>query len=121
MIFDRFDLVVVPFPFVDSPSIKPRPALVLSNPDFNRANGHTVLAMVTRATHTRWPSDHEIEELGPTGLQHASVIRFKLFTLDNRILQRRIGRLGSSDMRACAAALTAAVGGGPRPADETPP
>jgi mRNA interferase MazF len=111
MIFDRFDLVVVPFPFVDSPSIKPRPALILSNRDFNQANGHTVLAMVTRATHTRWPSDHEIEELGPTGLRDPSVVRFKLFTLDNRILQRRIGRLGEADARACAAALTAAVCG----------
>ena len=108
MIFDRFDLIVVPFPFVDSPRTKPRPALVLSNRDLNQANGHTVLAMVTRATHTRWPSDQEIEELGPTGLRDPSVVRFKLFTLDNRILQRRIGRLGDSDARACAAALEAA-------------
>jgi mRNA interferase MazF len=112
MIFDRFDLVVVPFPFVDSPSIKPRPVLVLSSRDFNRANGHTVFAMVTRATHTRWPSDHEFEDLGPTGLRDPSVVRFKIFTLDNRILQRHIGGLGESDARACAAALTAAVGRG---------
>jgi mRNA interferase MazF len=111
MIFDRFDLIVVPFPFVDSPSIKPRPAVILSNRDFNQANGHTVLAMVTRATHTPWPSDQEIEELEPTGLRDPSVVRFKIFTLDNRILQRRIGRLGEADARACAAALTAAVCG----------
>jgi mRNA interferase MazF len=109
MIFDRFDLVVVPFPFVDSPSIKPRPALVLSNPDFNRANGHNVLAKAARATHACWPSDHEIEDLGPTGLRDPSVVRFKIFTLDNRILQRRIGGLGESDARACTAALAAAI------------
>jgi len=109
MIFDRFDLVVVPFPFVDSPRIEPRPALVLSNRGFNQANGHTVLAMVTRATHTRWPSDHEIEELGPTGLRDPSVVRFKLFTLDNRILQRRIGRLVDPDAQACAAMLQTAL------------
>lgn len=112
MIFDRFDPAVVPFPFVDSARIKPRPVLVLSNRGFNRANGHTVLAMVTRATHTRWPSDHQIEELGPTGLRDPSVVRWKVFTLDNRILQRRIGRLGEADARACAAALDALLGAG---------
>ncbi len=110
MIFDPFDLIVVPFPLVDSPRVKPRPALVLSRRDFNQVNGHTLLAMVTRATHTRWPSDHEIVELPLTGLRAASVVRLKLFTLDNRLLQRRIGRLSERDARACAAALDACLG-----------
>jgi mRNA interferase MazF len=105
MIFEPLELIVVPFPFVDSPVTKPRPALVLSSRDFNQANGHTVLAMITRATHTRWPSDHVIEDLVPTGLRDPSVIRFKVFTLDNRILQRRIGRLAKPDARACDAVL----------------
>jgi mRNA interferase MazF len=105
---------------VDSPRIKPRPALVLSNRDFNQANGHTVLAMITRAMHTPWPSDHDVEDLGPTGLRDPSVVRFKVFTLDNRILQRRIGRLGDADTRNCAAALEAAFREGTRPSrDQT--
>ena len=105
MICGRFDVVVVPFPFVDVARTKPRPALVLSDAAFNRANRHTVLAMITRATHTRWPSDHAIQDLRPTSLRDASVVRLKIFTLDNRILQRRIGRLGDRDTRGCAAAL----------------
>jgi mRNA interferase MazF len=107
MICERFDVVVVPFPFVDAARTKPRPALVLSSGAFNRANQHTVLAMITRATHTQWPSDHAIEDLRPTGLRAPSVVRFKVFTLDNRILQRRIGHLGDDEARACAAALHA--------------
>jgi mRNA interferase MazF len=105
MICERFEVVVVPFPFVDAARSKPRPALVLSNDRFNRQNGHSVLAMITRATHTQWPSDHAIEDLRPTGLRDASVVRFKVFTLDNRILERRIGRLGDGDARGCGAAL----------------
>jgi mRNA interferase MazF len=105
MICERFDVVVVRFPFVDAARTKPRPALVLSNAAFNRANGHTVLAMITRATHTQWPSDHAIGDLRPTGLHDSSVVRFKVFTLDNRILQRRIGRVGDDDARNCLAAL----------------
>lgn len=110
MIFERFDVVVVSFPFVDAPKSKPRPALVLSISAFNRANRHTVLAMITRATHTRWPSDHVIVDLGSAGLRHASVVRWKLFTLDNRIMQRRIGTLGQNDRDSCVACVAAAFG-----------
>jgi mRNA interferase MazF len=105
MICDRFDVVVVPFPFVDAARVKPRPALGLSNTAFNRANRHTVLAMITRATHTRWPSDHAIEDLRPTGLRDPSVVRSKVFTFDNRILQRRIWHLSDEDARGCSTDL----------------
>ena len=113
MIFERFDVVVVSFPFVDSPKRKPRPALVLSLSAFNRANRHTVLAMITRATHTRWPSDHVIIHLESAGLRHASVVRWKLFTLDNRIIQRRIGTLERNDRDGCTAGIAAALGMAP--------
>jgi mRNA interferase MazF len=110
MIFERFDVVVVSFPFVDSSNSKSRPALVLSTSRFNRANSHTILAMITRATHTRWPSDLLIAELGSSGLRHASVVRWKLFTLDNRIIQRRIGTLEEKDRNGCTAHIAAVFG-----------
>jgi mRNA interferase MazF len=113
MIFERFDVVVVTFPFVDSPKGKPRPALILSTSAFNRANRHTVLAMVTRATHARWPSDHVVVDLGSAGLRHSSVVRWKLFTLDNRIIQRRIGTLEQEDRTSCAVCIAAAFGMAP--------
>jgi mRNA interferase MazF len=104
-IFEPYELAVVPFPFVDSPRSKPRPALVLSVQSFNRRSGHTLLAMITTAGHTRWPSDYPIRDLRPTGLKTACVVRWKLFTLDNRALDRRIGRLGEPDTQGCRAAL----------------
>ena len=104
-IFEQFEIAVVPFPFVDAPRTKPRPALVLSVPIFNRQNGHTLLAMVTTAERTRWPSDYPIHDLGPTGLRVGCVVRWKLFTLDNRALQRRIGHLSERDRHGCRAAL----------------
>ena len=47
MICDSGDIVAVPFPFVDSPQTKRRPALVLSKRDFNQNHKHTLLAMIT--------------------------------------------------------------------------
>ena len=104
-IFEQYEIVVVPFPFVDFPRSKPRPALILSVGPFNRQNGHTLLAMITTAGHTRWPSDYSIQDLRPTGLKAACVVRWKLFTLDKRALHRRIGHLGAPDAQGCRAAL----------------
>jgi mRNA interferase MazF len=111
-IFEQFEIAVVPFPFVDAPRKKPRPALILSVREFNRRNGHTLLTMITTAQHTRWSSDYPIQDLQPTGLRVACVVRWKLFTLDNRALQRRIGHLGERDTHGCRAALASILDGG---------
>jgi mRNA interferase MazF len=66
--------------------------------------------MITRGVPTRWPSDHPVDDLGPTGLRHASVVRWKLFTLDNRVISRRIGALAAADAEACGAALARVLG-----------
>ena len=110
MICERFSVVIVSFPFVDSPAAKPRPALILSNERFNAENKHSVLAMITRAKSTAWPSDYPIVEWEAAGLKADCVVRFKLFTLDNRILRRRIGLLGNADQAACAVAMTEMLG-----------
>jgi mRNA interferase MazF len=113
MIFEQSGIAVVPFPFVDAARTKPRPALVLSVRTFNRQNGHTFLAMITTAERTRWPSDYPIHDLASTGLRVGCVVRWKLFTLDNRALQRRIGHLGKQDTQGCRAALAGILDRGP--------
>ncbi len=90
-------VVVVPFPFVDRPIAKRRPALVLSTKDFNAENSHSVLAMITTAAGSTWPSDIEITDGSSAGLAHRSVVRWKLFTLPNQLIVRAIGMLGSKD------------------------
>ena len=98
MTFNQWDIVVVPFPFVDSAKSKPRPVVVLTNEDFNIANGHLVGAMITTASNTKWLGDIEIIDLSSTGLKHTSFIRMKLFTLDFRIGIRKIGQLSANDI-----------------------
>ena len=98
MICSQWDVVIVPFPFIDKPDAKRRPALVLSNIAFNRS-GHTVLAMITTRGHRPWPGDSEIEEYSAAGLKLQCQVRFKIFTLDNRLLLKRIGRLSDNDSR----------------------
>lgn len=99
MICNLWDIVVVPFPFVEGTHAKPRPALVLSQKNFNEANHHTVLAMITTGANTSWKSDIHISRIQPTGLQTDSVIRMKIFTLDNRLLCKIIGNLHMNDQK----------------------
>jgi len=96
MICSRFDVVTVPFPFVDRPKTKKRPAVVLSNREFNRKS-HTILAMITTKKEPAWPGDSQINDYVDAGLHLPCLIRLKLFTLDNRLLKKRIGHLSKKD------------------------
>lgn len=98
MICEPWDVVVVPFPFSERAGSKRRPALVLSSKAFNR-HGHTILAMITSTAHPPWPGDVVIGRPGQAGLRTPCLVRLKLFTLDNRLLIRTIGRLSPDDRR----------------------
>lgn len=97
MTFRPGEVLVVPFPFTDSAAVKRRPALVLSAGPFQDRIGHLVLAMITSRENRGWPLDVEITDLKTAGLPHPSVVRMKLFTLDERFVVRKAGRLGAAD------------------------
>jgi mRNA interferase MazF len=96
---EPFDVVVLPFPFTDSGSTKRRPALVVSNSTFNGAQKHSVLAMITSADHSDWFADSPILDLEAAGLPQPCLVRFKLFTLDHRLVIRVAGSLGTQDRK----------------------
>jgi mRNA interferase MazF len=97
VICDFGDVVVVPFPFVEINADKRRPSLVLSRDTFTREHGHSICAMITTARRTHWASDVAIDGLTEAGLPRACVVRWKLFTLPNDLIDRRIGTLARSD------------------------
>lgn len=95
--YPTFSLVRVPFPFTDRTTMKRRPALVVSAPNFQTNSGHLVLAMVTSATNSSWPHDWAIQELEGTGLPKPCVVRLKLFSLDERLILNDLGALATND------------------------
>lgn len=105
MIFDQYDIVVVPFPFTDKKTNKRRPALVISNPGYQTLNQHCILTMITSAQHSSWAGDIEIKSLTPTGLTSPSLIRFKIFTLDQRLILHKLGKLGNGEISLVEATL----------------
>lgn len=97
MICNHWDIIAVPFPFMERPAVKRRPALVISTREFNANNDHTVMAMITSAMLERWPSDYLIGKPLEAGLKTACYIRWKIFTLPNIMLEKRIGELADED------------------------
>jgi mRNA interferase MazF len=92
--YEAWSVVVVPFPFTESPEVKFRPAVVLSTRTFNRA-GLSIMALVTSARHSRMTGDIAVKA-GTAGLSKDSLIRMKLFTLDNRLIKTKLGDLPGS-------------------------
>lgn len=97
MIYESYSVVIVPFPFTDKLHTKRRPALVLSSALHQKETGHVTLLMITSAKNSEWSSDYQIQALQSTGLTSPSIIRQKIFTIDNRLIIDRIGCVSDDD------------------------
>jgi mRNA interferase MazF len=108
--FDRFDVVVVPFPYADRLAEKRRPALVISN---RKLAVHRLVwvAMITSADNEPWSSDVAIGDLKRAGLPAPSVVRAaKIAGIEPGRIDRRIGRLDKSAARAVGQKLRGFLG-----------
>ena len=104
MTFESLDVVVVPFPFTDRRTVKRRPALIVSSASFNQAHEQSILTMITSAS-SDWPSDVVIQGWREAGLNVPCKVRFKLFTLDDTLIVRKLGTLSKRDSDAVREAL----------------
>lgn len=112
MDFERYTVVRVPFPFTDRNTTKNRPAVVLSDAQaFNTPAGHSLMAMITSQSNAPWPLDCTLTDLAAAGLSAASKVRFKLFTLDHRLVRGEIGKLAPADVATVRTGLASLLGG----------
>ena len=108
MTFRRWDVVSVPFPFVEGHASKRRPALVVSTDAFHRAHRACFGAMITTARHMRdlRQDDIAIEDLARAGLPRPCVIRLaRLATFEWSDQIRRAGKLHARERGAVEALL----------------
>ncbi|PIY98587.1 MAG: transcriptional regulator [Hydrogenophilales bacterium CG_4_10_14_0_8_um_filter_62_70] len=85
---------------------------MLSDPvAFNTPAGHSVMAMITSQANPPWPLDCPLTDLAAAGLPAASKVRFKLFTLDHRLVRGELGKLSPTDVVVVRAGLASLLGG----------
>lgn len=101
MICERYETIVVPFPFADIPVLKRRPTVVLSGRAFNELNNATLVAMITTAKQSTWPSDIKLRDLLTANLPVNCFIRWRLTTIPNELIIRKLGKLSPIDQLAC--------------------
>jgi mRNA interferase MazF len=82
---------------------------MLSEPAFAEATDNVVLAMITSAAQSDWPGDTALSDRESAGLPKPCKVRMKLFTLERRLIDRRIGTLSPSDRSAVSRALKAII------------
>jgi PemK-like, MazF-like toxin of type II toxin-antitoxin system len=76
------------------------PTLFYDNPiRFNAPAGHTVLAMITTAKAVQSPLEVPVKHPRAAGLPQNCFVRIKLFTLDNRLVVRSLGKLSEPDRK----------------------
>lgn len=97
MIYNRFDVVKVSFPFTDKATVKKRPAIVISSSEYQINYYHCILAMITSAKQTSWQDDIIITNLQTAGLPSPSKIRLKIFSLDCDLIIGKLGYLAEND------------------------
>lgn len=112
--FEPFSVVAVPFPYVEQPVLKRRPAVVVSAPGLEAAHGLLWVVMVTSARKAGWQGDIAITDLALAGLSRPSLIRPAKLAVVEAGSARRIGGLDRDVAAATARALDALLA---RPAD----
>jgi mRNA interferase MazF len=105
-IFEPGTIVDVPFPFIEKERSKTRPALVLSAPSFQSSCGACVMAMITSAERSAWPTDVLLSDWRRAGLKKPSLLRWKIFTLDDALIIGARSTLSPADWSRVQASFT---------------
>ncbi len=97
---NKWDVVVLSYPFTDLSATKVRPAVIISPDSYNRTSQDAVFILITTNTSRRSPFDFVVQNSHPefmaTGLRFDSAVRIdKIFTLNKKLVVRTIGRFGS--------------------------
>jgi mRNA interferase MazF len=94
--FKKWEVILVPFPFTYLTTNKKRPALIVSNNDYNKSE-NLVIALITSNIRDS-NDDYKIIKWSEAGFPKESVIKMKFATVDKSIIVRKLGKLKKEDI-----------------------
>jgi len=116
MTIQRGDIVLVWFPFTSGTGGKLRPGLIVQNDQNNQRLGNTIVAAITSTTHrSNQPTQLLIQLATPEGtasglLFDSAITCENLATVEQRLIQRKIGSLPVASMLKVDECLKASLG-----------
>ena len=101
MPYSRGDVILVPFPFSDLSGQKKRPGVIISADSHIAAQDDLIVAQISSQVSNPVPSDEYeiIDWRGAAGLLFPSVVRPKLFTLEDSMVLKPLGYIPIAEMR----------------------
>lgn len=107
--YQRGDVVLLPFPFTDLSATRTRPAVVVSVPGFEQTTGDFTVAMITSVPRTT-AYDYALRDWQAAHLLRPSWVRAKLATLDPALVRYQPGRLSETDLAEVERRIRSALG-----------
>jgi mRNA interferase MazF len=96
---NKWDVVLLSYPFTDLQASKVRPAAVISPDSYHQTGQDALFILITSNVERRWAHDLIVDtshpEFAQTGLRRESAIRVsKIVTLSKTLVIKTIGSLG---------------------------
>lgn len=91
---EQRSIILVPFPFSDLSSAKKRPALVISNTEFNRKNEDVVCCLITSNPNVKSAIKIANSDMESGFLEFDSSVKpYRLFAVSKTIVYKNLGKL----------------------------
>ena len=101
MTFNKKDIVLVPFPFNDTPGFKKRPAAIISKDEHGNQYGKYICVAITSQEKQDGKEryEHKLRKTRSVGLLYDNqwVLRNKLFSIEDSIIIKKLGTMDAAD------------------------
>lgn len=96
--YEKWDIILVPFPFTNLTTTKKRPALIISPEEYNDKLD-VVIAFITSKLDLEYIlGDYKIRNWSEADLPKPSMIRMKFATINKAIIIKKLGKLAEKDI-----------------------
>lgn len=98
-IYNRGDVVLVPFPFSNQSAAKKRPAVVISSDKHNRFSSDVIIMAITSKTDKiNTSAEYVIMDWEKAGLLKPSLMKPAVSTIEQKLIIRKLGALSPNDI-----------------------
>lgn len=105
-VYERGDVVLVPFPFSDQTTTKKRPAIIISSSRYNDLSKDIVIMAVTSQSEKSFEAGEcLIKNWEGAGLLKPSAIKPAISTIEQKLVLKKLGKLSADDLTSLNAAL----------------
>jgi mRNA interferase MazF len=109
--FEFGDIVLLSFPFTDQQGAKQRPAVVISSIRYNQERPDVILMAITSRIRDTSEFGHLVlDNWEGAGLIKPSAIKPVLFSVENALIRKKLGKLAQQDATSLRAILSQIIG-----------